>query len=198
VLAKTVLVDAVIARARLELPERGHEKARLTDEPLGAPIGGGPRFEQVEYPALEVIHAVLTAPKLVVEVKNRRNKTRAQAERRLVATITGRAAGNAQEGLPLGVRQYPGRLAKALAETERQLAGCDEIGQNDGAPARVKNSVLDAANKVRGRGMSGDDDDPVTRLERRPGDGEIDHGLAKRLKIRHADQTRGAGCWRQR
>jgi hypothetical protein len=130
-------------------------------------------------------------------VKNRRNKTRAQAERRLVAAITGRAAGDAQEGLPFRVRQYPKRLAKALAETERQLTGCDQVGQNDGGPARVKNSVLDAANQVRGRGMCGDDDDPVPRLERRPGDGEIDHGLAKRLKIRHADQTRDAGCWRQ-
>jgi hypothetical protein len=105
-----------------------------------------------------------------------------------VACLAHGAAREAEQRLALGSGQHSPWRIEALCEALGQLSRRDQIGNDDGTPARAR-TRLHAVAQVSSRRASRKDNQTIARVERLPLAGESDGRLAKRAKVSNPNET---------
>ena len=185
-----VLVVALLGAATVEVTENGRQEARLLDELTGAAIDRRPRLEDAQCQPLERVDVLPVAAQVVVEPEHLGDQPGTHPKRRPDAVGDDGPAGDA--------KQHFAFLARQLRPGERQPVG--EAPDNLGRRRKVRKNGgrwgrgLDPSDEMLGRGSRRNDDQAVTRVKRRPLDGQRCRRLAKRLETPYPHQARHAGC----
>ena len=189
--AYRMLVDATRRRAApLEFAERGSEKSRLPDQPLGAAIARRSAVEPPHRQPLEVIDRLLMALQRIEELEHRGDKARPDAKRRVRARFNRRAAGDRQQCFPFfGGVGHP--MTNPLEQPFVELRARNEVGQDNRATRG--HPVFDRSHQVERGGARGDDDETIAGVERRAVRGQRNQRISERPQIRRPHESGRAG-----
>ena len=138
---KHVVVNAVrhLDKA-FEMPEHGHQKAGLPDEPFGAAVLGRARFQRAKHVALEGIDALQISLKGVVKPHDLGDEARAQAKRGLASLFDSRPAGHTRQDFTFGIGKQH-RVPQPLSQPPGQLPWRDQVGQYESGVWREESAL---------------------------------------------------------